>query len=65
MSANNYILIMERSNKAYSVRVVDMDTNKTLEPAIHCKTLRKAIWEANNIQAQEEIEYGLQIQLLK
>lgn len=62
MSANNFVYIKE-DRRRIKVVMRDIETGYELGDPIYVKTLREAIKAANKILAEEEVEYGIQIEL--
>ena len=64
MSANNFIYIQEKE-KHVMVIMKDADTGISLGSSKRFPSLREAIKGANTIRENEEVEYGLRIELRK
>lgn len=64
MSANNLLYIKE-SNKRISLQMLDAESGVGLGKKQFFVSLREAIRAANEIQDAEEVEYGLQIDLIE
>ena len=65
MSDNSYILVKELKNKRFKVVHLDADTNCQFGRAIKAGDLRDAVDKANDLQREEETEYGISFDLIK
>ena len=64
MPDNNLVFIKEHK-RIFNIGMRDAETGSVLGEEYREPTLRKAIKRANQILDSEEVEYGLQIELLK
>ena len=63
MSANNYILVKE-NKKNFKVMMLDADNGHQLGKAQRVQGLRNAIQLAQEIVREENVEYGIDFNLI-